>query len=711
MRRTSRIIVALGVVLALTLVLISPAAARVWTDQADYTPGSVVTISGDNSDGAGYLPGETVQVVVSGPNGYTASCEATVDEAGAWQCQVTLPADESAVGSYEYRATGVTSGVSESGTFTDAISLKLLGADNNEHPNASKEENLGSFTQGTRISLTCPRGTGLTLVATGLGGGGVTWSLGYVAGYGDEATLRTVTTLNPSSGTLHGPGNDSACVAVTIATAELGAKTYHGQLKATAGGANAVYYFQFTVTDNADTTAPTTTITLNPGQPDGNSGWYRSNVYVTVSAADDAGGSGVAEVRCVLDPQTAPTSFDAMPTGCTYGGSGADVTTDGQHTLYAASKDTAGNKSAVASASFNIDKTAPTLTWGTATPAPNAAGWNNSDVSIAFTASDATSGVASTDPASPLVLTAEGSAVTGSVTVTDNAGNTATFTSPVVKIDKTRPRITASAKKADGTAYTADAWTNQAVTVHFACSDEGGSGVASCPADVTYNEEGTFSASGTVYDNAGNSASVSFSPINIDKTAPTFGECPECGDIILGSGTLTVAISADDALSGIDSDASTLTREIDASSVGSKTLTFTAFDIAGNSATKQCTYRVIFNWSGFFRPVDNPVVVNRVKAGSAIPIKFSLAGNQGLNIFATGYPASFAMTTFWGAPIEDIPLEETVFAGNSGLTYDPIADQYVYVWKTDKSWAGTSRELIVKLIDGTYHRAYFTFTK
>jgi len=101
MRRTSRIIVALGVVLALTLVLISPAAARVWTDQADYTPGSVVTISGDNSDGAGYLPGETVQVVVSGPNGYTASCEATVDEAGAWQCQVTLPADESAVGSYE----------------------------------------------------------------------------------------------------------------------------------------------------------------------------------------------------------------------------------------------------------------------------------------------------------------------------------------------------------------------------------------------------------------------------------------------------------------------------------------------------------------------------------------------------------------------------------------------------------------------------------
>jgi hypothetical protein len=95
--------------------------AAVSTDQPDYSPGSVVTISGDNSDGAGYLPGETVDVVVSGPNGYAASCSAVADDAGAWSCQVTLWDSDLAVGAYSYTATGETSGVTETGSFTDAI--------------------------------------------------------------------------------------------------------------------------------------------------------------------------------------------------------------------------------------------------------------------------------------------------------------------------------------------------------------------------------------------------------------------------------------------------------------------------------------------------------------------------------------------------------------------------------------------------------------
>jgi hypothetical protein len=36
-----------------------------------------------------------------------------------------------------------------------------------------------------------------------------------------------------------------------------------------------------------------------------------------------------------------------------------------------------------------------------------------------------------------------------------------------IKLDKTAPNITASATKADGTAYTAGSWTNQNVTVSF----------------------------------------------------------------------------------------------------------------------------------------------------------------------------------------------------------------------------------------------------
>ena len=55
-------------------------------------------------------------------------------------------------------------------------------------------------------------------------------------------------------------------------------------------------------------------------------------------------------------------------------------------------------------------------------------------------------------------------------------------------------------------------------------------------------------------------------------------------------------------------------------------------------------------------------------------------------------------------------VDQTVTAGSSSLSYDPTADQYVYVWKTDKSWTGC-RQLQVKLNDGTTHWAMFKFTK
>jgi sugar lactone lactonase YvrE len=88
-----------------------------------------------------------------------------------------------------------------------------------------------------------------------------------------------------------------------------------------------------------------------------------------------------------------------------------------------------------------LDNTPPTVTFGIPVPAPNANGWNNTSVTIPFTASDTGAGVASTNPASPLVLSAQGAAVSGVVTATDRAGNSASFTSPVVKIDETAPVI------------------------------------------------------------------------------------------------------------------------------------------------------------------------------------------------------------------------------------------------------------------------------
>jgi len=74
-----KLYIGIAIGLILTLAMGAVANAAVWTPQQDYSPGDIVTIYGDNSDGAEYLPGETVHVDVSGPNGYASSCEGTAD--------------------------------------------------------------------------------------------------------------------------------------------------------------------------------------------------------------------------------------------------------------------------------------------------------------------------------------------------------------------------------------------------------------------------------------------------------------------------------------------------------------------------------------------------------------------------------------------------------------------------------------------------------
>jgi Tol biopolymer transport system component len=114
-----------------------------------------------------------------------------------------------------------------------------------------------------------------------------------------------------------------------------------------------------------------------------------------------------------------------------------------------------------------------------------------------------------------------------------------------------------------------------------------------------------------------------------------------------------------------------------------------------------------YDFAGFFAPVDNQPTLNKVNAGKAIPVKFSLTGDQGLDIFAAGYPQSAPIDCSSLAEIDLI--EETVAAGSSSLTYHPETDRYHYVWKTDALWAGTCRRLVIGLADGTFHRADFKF--
>jgi hypothetical protein len=112
-----------------------------------------------------------------------------------------------------------------------------------------------------------------------------------------------------------------------------------------------------------------------------------------------------------------------------------------------------------------------------------------------------------------------------------------------------------------------------------------------------------------------------------------------------------------------------------------------------------------YAFQGFFSPVDNKPVANGTKAGAAIPIRFGLGGNQGLNVLATGYPRSQRVTCDAGSPVDGI--EETARTDAVSLTYTAGTDRYQYTWKTERSWAGTCRELIIRFRDGSEQRALF----
>ncbi len=110
-------------------------------------------------------------------------------------------------------------------------------------------------------------------------------------------------------------------------------------------------------------------------------------------------------------------------------------------------------------------------------------------------------------------------------------------------------------------------------------------------------------------------------------------------------------------------------------------------------------------FAGFFAPVDNPPVINVLNAGSAVPVRFSLGGDRGLDIFAAGFPAS-GMTSCTGPT--DV-LEEVADPGSSTLTYDSTSGLYQFNWKTSKSWKGTCRQLILRFVTGSQQTALFQF--
>lgn len=197
-----------------------------------------------------------------------------------------------------------------------------------------------------------------------------------------------------------------------------------------------------------------------------------------------------------------------------------------------------------------------------------------------------------------------------------------------------------------------------------------------------------------------------------DTTPPTIAIATPADDASYELGTAVLAdySCADEAGgSGLASCVGTVPdgSAIDTSTVGAKTFTVDASDNAGNTSSLTHDYSVVYDFSGFVSPIENEPVLNTVKAGSGVPVRFSLDGFQGYDILAAGYPRSVRVACDSQAPTDEI--EVTTSAGSSGLQYDSVSDLYTYAWKTNKAWSGTCRQLVVTLVDGTSHTATFAF--
>jgi len=232
----------------------------------------------------------------------------------------------------------------------------------------------------------------------------------------------------------------------------------------------------------------------------------------------------------------------------------------------------------------------------------------------------------------------------------------------------------------------------------------------------------TVTTSGTVNPNAPGTYTITYSAtangftseatrvVTVQDTVAPVITLNGANPMTVGFGTVFTdpGATASDGCAGNLTSSIVVTGSVDTNTVGFYALTYTVSDPSGHSDTKVRTVEVSpYNFTGFFAPIDNPPTFNEMKAGQAAPVKFSLGGNQGLNIFAAGSPSSVQISCNTSDPIADV--EETETAGNSSLSYDSASDRYKYTWKTESSWKNTCRQLTVTLRDGTVHIAKFKF--
>ena len=427
---------------------------------------------------------------------------------------------------------------------------------------------------------------------------------------------------------------------------------------------------------------------------------YDLNEQVTADygCADEDGGSGIASC-----------------TGDVPDGANVDTSTPGSKSFTVTATDKAGNQSSVThSYTVVADKSPPAI--DLRTPADGDEYDLDEQVAADYSCADEPGG---SGMASCTGTVADGAAVNTSslgtksftVEAEDKQGNHSAVTHTYEVVDRTDPTVDLRTP-AEGAVYAR----GEQIAADYSCADEdGGSGIASCTGDVPDGANidtstlGNKSFTVTAKDKAGNESSASHGYTVVDKSAPGIDLRTPADGAVYGLDDQVAAdysCADEDGGSGIASCTGDVPdgAALDTSNFGSHSFTVNASDNAGNTAVKTVTYHVQFAFEGFFGLDEG---VNVEKAGRAIPIKFSLDGNQGRDVFASGYPRSVEVPC--GSIVYADGGQPTRSPGRTKLRYKPRRDLYTYLWKTEKSWKGDCRQFVLKLDDGSYHRADFRF--
>ena len=124
---------------------------------------------------------------------------------------------------------------------------------------------------------------------------------------------------------------------------------------------------------------------------------------------------------------------------------------------------------------------------------------------------------------------------------------------------------------------------------------------------------------------------------------------------------------------------------------------------AGAEQTVSLTVSGTMSFKGFLKPIKGMPYVNTTIAGGTIPVKFTVGLYRGLRVLQVDSPSSIPVDCPVGAP--ENPVRPGI--GKGGLK--SLGYSYNYVWKTDRSWAGTCRKFRLTLADGSTHEALFRF--